>query len=295
MSPLPSRVSRRGVALLTALATIVLIAGLSAAVRRDATASSRALARDILVMRHRWSQEGCVAAALALTNASLEERGDTAWILLDREFSQRARALGLAHCNLELRALETTRNVNTIDSLSLMRLFLSAGITQRRSLALTSAVLDWRDPDQVARAEGAEASWYRERRRPVPPDTILSSTQELRLIRGYEDAAFVRDTVSVLLGVGTRRLSGLHAPYPVLRSLSQLSDFELEQWLRFQRESHGPAALAAQPMTAGPTTLALTVSPEAWSVSTIDSLGHTTMIIARAGKRAGVLSFEESP
>jgi general secretion pathway protein K len=290
-----SRLTRRGVAMLTALATLVLIAALSAAIRRNASSGVRALARDVASTRARWVREGCAAVGLALANEAIQQRADTAWLSLDQEIDRRVHTRGLLTCRLQLAASGATRNVNSIDSASLVRLFAASGVVPQRAEHLTAALLDWRDVDARPRSGGAEREWYTSEARPVPRDADVASMHEVRLIRGFEDPAFFRDTIALILGVDSARVSGVFASDAVLQSLAGLSLSDVTAWKSLRQQRAMGDVSVAPPQVTGALAQTLTGAPEYWTLTASDSLASTVYTLARASRRVAVVSVRELP
>jgi hypothetical protein len=58
--------------------------------------------------------------------------------------------------------------------------------------SLTDALLDWCDPDTVARPSGAERQWYLAHQQQLPRNGPLASPAELALIRGFDSVTVAR-------------------------------------------------------------------------------------------------------
>jgi hypothetical protein len=87
--------------------------------------------------------------------------------------------------------------------------------------SLADAVLDWRDPDDVARPLGAEGDWYRAQRRVLPRNAPLGDVAELRLVRGF-DSATVQRLEPLLTTSGDVEVDLNAAPRAVLATLPGL-------------------------------------------------------------------------
>lgn len=86
-----------------------------------------------------------------------------------------------------------------------------------------AAVLDWRDPDTLPRAGGAERQWYVERGLKAPRDGPFAAVEELRFVRGLDRALVASlDTILTVRGNGTLDLNS--APLATLRVLPGLGD-----------------------------------------------------------------------
>jgi general secretion pathway protein K len=110
-------------------------------------------------------------------------------------------------------------NLNLADEPELTRLVLGAGIPPDRAAHLVDAILDWRDPDEVPRARGAETERYRTRRPPaLPRNARFESVEELREVWsvGSDDYRLLAPHLTVH---GDGRVNVNTASLPVLLSL----------------------------------------------------------------------------
>lgn len=94
--------------------------------------------------------------------------------------------------------------LNRIDDAQARALFAAAGVGGDSLDALTDAFLDWRDPDGLVRAHGAEAAYYAPLGR-APRNGPLHSLEELLGVRGMTPAllARLRPAVTVSGGQGS--------------------------------------------------------------------------------------------
>lgn len=188
------RASRSGFALLTVLWAIV---ALGAVVGISATLARRGLhltRNRIVLARAAWAREACVSILHARYAADQKTRrvdsvdlGRGAW------------------CSATLLDPSAQLNVNLASPE-----ILPAALGD----SLADALFDWRDADDDARPNGAEAGWYREHRRPLPRNAPLASAAELRLVRGFEDIALDHFTTR-----GDGRINPALAPLILVRAL----------------------------------------------------------------------------
>jgi type II secretory pathway component PulK len=188
------RLTRSGFALLTVLWAIVAlgtVAGISATLARRGFHLTR---NRIALAQAGWAREACVSILHARFGADQQTRrvdsvdlGRGAW------------------CSATLLDPSAQLNVN-----------LSSPVTLHAALgdSLAGALLDWRDADDDARPNGAEADWYREHRRPLPRNAPLASAGELRLVRGFEGIALDHFTTR-----GDGRINPAIAPHFLVRAL----------------------------------------------------------------------------
>jgi general secretion pathway protein K len=82
-------------------------------------------------------------------------------------------------------------NLNRIDENALRRIFTNLGIEEPRRSILVDSIMDWRDPDDLHRINGAESDYYRSLSPPYsakngPFDTV----EELLWVRGVTSSLF---------------------------------------------------------------------------------------------------------
>lgn len=82
-------------------------------------------------------------------------------------------------------------NLNQVDDVALKQVFLNLGMEQKFAEALADAILDWRDPDDLKRLNGAERDYYLSLPTPYPAkDAPFDSVDELLLVRGVTHQLF---------------------------------------------------------------------------------------------------------
>jgi general secretion pathway protein K len=160
----------RGFALITVLWLLALLGALTAGLLTTVRREQHLAENRIALERGAWAMEGC----LAILEARYQH--DSAIRAVD------STDLGQGSwCRAEVSDLGGRINVNSApDGL------LAAALG---SDTLVAAVLDWRDPDTLARPGGAERSWYAAHGREPPRDGPFESVRELRLVRGLERAS----------------------------------------------------------------------------------------------------------
>lgn len=172
--------SRRGFALITTLWLVVALASAGAVglviAREGVTASQNRL----VLRRAAWAREACVAILLGRYRASEPLRGVDSTDLGRRTWCRASPYDPSSRLNLNLATEEQLRRLFGEDSLA-------------------SALLDWRDPDDVPRTHGAERLQYAALRRPPPRNGPLADVAELALVLGFEDvsADWAREHVTV--------------------------------------------------------------------------------------------------
>jgi type II secretory pathway component PulK len=193
---------RRGFALLSVLWLVGALATLTVVGVAPAMRAQRASENRIQATRARWAARACLeltrTRGIAFTTTAAADSvalGDVVW------------------CRLVSLRPDERVNPNVTDSAGLVRLL--------RDPLRASALLDWIDADTVTRDGGAEAPWYRARKRSLPRNAPLSDPLEIALVRGFE-AYSATDLEAVFTTRGDGSISPNRAPGWALRSLSGL-------------------------------------------------------------------------
>jgi len=224
-----SRRSRSGFALLAVLWLVVILSGAALLALSDARLALWAARNRMGLTRAKWAAEGCLEV--------LRER----WAREPGVPGGRSFQLDLGGelwCRVAVVPNGATLDVNLADSTAL-RTILKAVLAVRDPEpltpvldSLTSALLDWRDSDSVARPRGAEQEWYRSHRLPVPRNGPLADVRELLYVRGF-DSTLVRN-LAPYLGADPSPLDLNQAPLLVLGTLPGVTSEALSvlQFLR---------------------------------------------------------------
>lgn len=213
---------RRGFALLAVLWVVVTSAAIAVAMTLAARATIATARNRIDFARARWQAAGCaerarLAADRILSSGATADAPGPTWRSLDVRMYASS-LLASAPCKITVLPVGATANVNILDAEMLGAILVAAGVTGARNDSLVDALLDWRDPDDVPRARGAEREWYDAHSRPGPRNGPLADTSELRLIRGFENLG-----TGALLGVEPGRIALSHASPALLAALPGMS------------------------------------------------------------------------
>jgi type II secretory pathway component PulK len=194
--------NRGGFALLAALWLIVAITAVMAATLAGTRTGLTASQNRIALTRGGWAAEACGAILEARYSAHSNVRvidtadlGEGLW------------------CTGRLEEPADRVNLNVASSEQLRSLL--------ESDSLSDALLDWRDPDTLARADGAEQRWYLQHDRLPPRDGPLAAPAELRLIRGF-DSITVAKLLPFITTYGDGRIDLSTAPVEVIVTLPGL-------------------------------------------------------------------------
>jgi len=263
---------RRGFALMTVLWVMTVAALVAAAAAARGRAAVSATRNRAELERAHWAALACASELRAAIDDALRaaaspiERADI-WRTLDRATPD-TRADG---CSASLEAAGTRLDVNSASPEMLESLFATLGYGDS-ARAMSSALADWRDSDDVALAEGAETEWYAARHRHLPRNGPIADLRELRRVRGFENA----NGLDSVLSVDPGRISLATASVPVLAGVPGIAR-EVAELLVTRRDAGLPVRdiLAVLPDVSSPSALAIethyaelarltTADPDAW-------------------------------
>ena len=128
-------------------------------------------------------------------------------------------------------------NINAVDEPTLVQLLTANGLELDEAVSLAAAILDWIDPDEIERANGAEAEAYYAAGLMVGPGNLqCMGAEELLQVLGMSFDLFRQ----IEPGLTVFSKSGMPNPaYAPLEALLALPDMDEEAALNFieQRES----------------------------------------------------------
>jgi general secretion pathway protein K len=226
--------SQRGVALVLVLwlATLLMV------VASSFIFASRG---DTLVVRNSVSLAHAEAVADAAVSRALFETGRTdnspeAWrrdgVPIDWAFDG-------AKVRIEIRDESAKIDINTAADALIYGMFVSIGIPENEATRLQDAILDWRDPDSLRRANGAEESEYKAAGLAYrPANAPFQAIEELQLVLGMRPDIFRR--VAPLITVHSRQ-SGVNpatASREVLLSIPGLAPEVIDRFLAMRDQAH---------------------------------------------------------
>lgn len=282
---------RAGFALVAVLWVLVLVATLLLAVRMFADGAVATARNRADGMRASWLAEGCAESAWAAADEVLRSTAastrEDAWVTLDRLADQFPVPEDLA-CSVIFTAVTSTLDANTISAPMLTDLFRAMGLQDLVVDSLVDALLDWRDPDDTPRLNGAEANWYLSRGRPPPRNAPLANARELLRIRGFDAIPGILD----LLGTEPGPVSVNHAPAAVLAALPGLDRHAAQQLiemrkgggivsdLRSLKDALSPDLVPAFHGAYADLSRVATTLPLAWDVTTRAGIGQPALVAA---------------
>ncbi len=145
-------------------------------------------------------------------------------------------ALGEARTTVRVRDLGTALNVNRASEDELRRLFVALRLDAGQADRLAQCIMDWRDPDDLHRARGAERDAYLKAGAPaLPRNGPFQTLPELLSVQGMTRAIYYRvRPYLTLLGSGQVNLN--LADRPVLLALPGITEEAVAVLLRFRRQ-----------------------------------------------------------
>jgi general secretion pathway protein K len=107
-------------------------------------------------------------------------------------------------------------NLNRADETMLRGVFMNLGIEEPRRSILIDSILDWRDPDDLHRTNGAESDYYLSLPRPyTAKNGAFDSVEDLLWVRGVTSALFYGDFEDEQRGPAQDRPVGLRAIFTI--------------------------------------------------------------------------------
>ncbi len=224
-SRIPAR--QRGVALILVLWTVALLAVIAGSFVYAARSS--ALAAGNLV---------AVAKAQALADAGVHrglyelrkpQNDAERWLADGRD---RVFVLDDGEIHLVMRDEAAKIDLNTANDALLKGLLLSAGLDEEEANPLLDAILDWRDPDDLARPQGAERDRYEALGLPyIPPNAAFRTVEELQQVIGVTPALYRRLAGALTVHSGQAGINSSVAPREVLLALPSVTPDDVDAYL----------------------------------------------------------------
>ncbi len=129
-------------------------------------------------------------------------------------------------------------DLNAVRPEMLRKLFVTLTGDVEKGVAVSDAILDWRDVDHVRRAAGAEDDEYRENDRVYgAKDEYLDNLEELLLVLGMDGKLYAKLTGIVTVNTGTQGINPEVAQRRVLLAVPGITSEQVELYL-LARERH---------------------------------------------------------
>ncbi|HEX6833069.1 MAG TPA: hypothetical protein VF132_06000 [Rudaea sp.] len=216
---IPSRESQRGMALLLVMWVIVLMGillGSFALISRTENLQSRHMF-DATSGRYD-AQAGLERAVYELRNPDVTQR----WVGDGRpyEFDYEG-----AHIRIEITDETGKIDLNTANDQILKQLFLSVGVDEMNAEGLAEAIMDWRDPDDLPRPQGAEAAQYAAAGLPYGPrNGRFQTVAEVQQVFGMNYDLYRKIEPAITISSGTGMPNPAFAPIEALRALPGMTE-----------------------------------------------------------------------
>jgi hypothetical protein len=184
-------------ALLAVLGTIALIVPMTMLGTNRVDSELRRLHATMSGTRLKWAAHGCLAsfrAAAEGVESLMPAHGTSTHVVGDTVWRD---TIGVP-CAAVLSPMESPLVPDAADGRILSQALQARGTASQTADALTAAVIDWSDPDDVDAAGGSEAAWYRSLGRDTPRNAQPMHSRELWLVRGVVDEQVHRALVGAL-------------------------------------------------------------------------------------------------
>lgn len=145
-----------------------------------------------------------------------------------------------AHVRVTLTDESGKIDINTADENILQSLFMTAGLDPDHAVALTDAIQDWRDPDDIPMPRGAEINEYKAAGLSYgPANGPFRTLSEVQQVLGMNYELYTRIEPAISIYSGGARPNPAYAPFEVLRALPGMTD-ELARQLIAARQQVPP-------------------------------------------------------
>lgn len=179
-------------------------------------------------------------------------------------------------------------DLNKGSPLLLQGLFLVAGVEQDEAVALTDAIQDWRDTDQLRRLYGAESEEYLAAGLPEPANRPFERIEELRKVLGMTPELYAQVKPALTIYSERSQINPLVAPRLVLLALPGVSEATVDQYIEERRRNYEQGQSPPAFTGINPELLASNVPGIGYSIDTAVTKANSVvsrqrMIIRRRG------------
>lgn len=226
-----NRRRERGMALILVMWVIVLMGillGSFALIARTENLQSRHMF-DATTARYD-AQAGLERAIYELRNPDLTQR----WVGDGRPYEFEFEG---ARIHVELTDETGKIDLNSADDTMLKSLFMSSGVDEDHAEGLAEAILDWRDPDDLVRPQGAEAEQYAAAGLSYGPrNGRFQTVAEVQQVLGmnYELYRKIEPAITIYSGSGVPNPA--YAPLEALRALPGMNDDMANQIIQMRQQ-----------------------------------------------------------
>ena len=238
------RSSQRGVALVLVLWVSILLTVIASSFIMERRA-------ETLIIRNSVSLARAAAAADAGVQRALLDafRNDNAADLWRRDGQSHDWTFDGVPVRVEMRDESAKIDINTASDALLRGLFLSVGVPEEEVAKLLDAILDWRDPDTLKRANGAEEGDYRAAGLTYrPANSSFLAIEELQLVLGMRPDIYRRLAPMITVYSRQTGVNAMFATREVLLAIPGVTPEVVDEYIRRRAD----ALAAGQPPPAFP-------------------------------------------
>ena len=153
-----------------------------------------------------------------------------------------------AQVELEITDESGLVDLNTTDTVTLTNLLKASGMDEEAALALSDAILDWRDTDDLVSPNGAEDPDYEAAGLPYgAKDAPFDTVSEVQQVLGMTQALYARVAPALTIYSGQPEPNPAFAPFEVLRARQGMTD-ELARQVIEMRHAWDPTLGGPPPM-----------------------------------------------
>lgn len=139
-------------------------------------------------------------------------------------------------------------DINAADENTWLSLLLAVRVPDEDARKLVDAIFDWRDPDDLVRAQGAEKNEYQAAERSyAPTNRGFSTVGELQQVLGMDYALFRKLEPLVTVYARSPRPNFAFAPAPVLQMVPGMTPERAQEWIQ-QRNQLNAMQLSQTPL-----------------------------------------------
>jgi len=140
-------------------------------------------------------------------------------------------------------------DLNTADDALLQGLFMSVGVDPDSAVALSDAIQDWRDADDIPRPRGAEAAEYQAAGLAYTPrNAPFQTDSEVQQVFGMNYDLYTRIEPAITIYSGGSVPNAAFAPFEVLMAMPGMTQ-ELAQQIIAARQQLPPGQIATAGLT----------------------------------------------
>lgn len=129
-------------------------------------------------------------------------------------------------------------DINKADQVQLQSLITQAPVDPEQQTALVSAILDWRDPDDLVNIEGAEKKEYEDANiKYQPRNKPFQSVEELQMVLGMNESILKWIKPIITVYSGSQQVDLSQASKEVLLTIPGLDAALVDQYIELRRQS----------------------------------------------------------